>query len=74
MLQRLIDCVIIPIPSYKHDAVAAGLNIQERKLQKLKSCRENCWDINLNEDEIIQKSTRPEVRLLSEGQGLHSQT
>lgn len=34
IIQHLTDCVIIPIPSYKYDAVAAGLNIQQRKLQK----------------------------------------
>lgn len=34
IVQHLTDCVIIPIPGYKYDAVAAGLNIQQRKLQK----------------------------------------
>lgn len=50
----MTDCVIIPIPSYKNGAVAAGLNIQQRKLQKLKSCRESFWVIN--QPEIIHTS------------------
>lgn len=29
-----LDCVIIPIPCYKNDAVAAEVNKQQRKLQK----------------------------------------
>lgn len=47
------DCVIVPIPGDKHDAGAAGINIQQGKLQKhfnlthreLLRCRPNRrWD------------------------------
>lgn len=58
-------CIMIPIPRYKHSAVAAGLNIQQ-EAPKLKSCRESFKDINQPQEEIIHTITHPEVGILSE--------